>query len=594
MKNFWRIIGLLMLVGVGIAIVRWVRRSSRQKTSAWDMPAPQTAVASRIRALRSNIPGEAASSPPTRERLHPASEPRSASSELPMREVEEQVPDKDMPDQPPSPPPPLPFAIFTRSLEGLETTEQGKRLWLTLQNEAFRQRGEGFREDWAFPLYATRHDFGAPVAKGSRLNVNGTQYALQPFARDVLFNEIPRWSQVQDLSTRLGGTIPAGGLTRQLLEASFQSASGNPLHPDWAFHQLAVSEKIGPALSANYRIKVSDQEYSMQVFACDTLYTPVPHWSDVRRLSETTPGELATALWAETYKTCNVPFLPDTPAHQFAMQEKIGTPLSGVYQIDFEGSLLDIQVFATDVIFAETGGSFTRQCKLSRPDKFALSVAPPAPAAISTPGAQEDAVSNQRPIFALLPVAGQPRISQFYGDTKFCRGAPYYGACQGMHPGIDFAVPEGTPLLSVGYGLVVYAGPSEGAPFGGAPPMIAIVRYGSLYVIYGHSSAMKVQKGQFVGPGDVVTRSGNYGGPHLHFEIRPVPAKLLSNTDPNQPAINPGTTMNPLDYFSADLQPYFERWFNELGGNSHFCRGGLHNQPEIVFGGPVETRPCTN
>lgn len=566
-KDFWRfaIVGLLMLFGLAIVVGRWLRRVSPVSDEQWATAGgPPVSTA---RSLSFSV--------------HPPL-PTAAPA------------DKDIPDEPPPPPPPPPLALFTRSPEGLVGTEQGQRLWVVLQQEAFRQRGEGFREDWAFPLHAARQNLGAPLAKGSRISVDGKEYALQPFARGVLFNEVPQWSEVQNLASLLGGKIADDGLARTVLDAGFQAASGTPLNPGWAFHQRAVSEQLGPPLSGNYRVSVGGQEYSLQVFACDTLYTPVPKWSDVRRLSETPPGELANALWAESYQPCGAPCQPDAPAHQFAVQEKLGTPLSGVYQLDYEGAVFAVQVFATEVIFAEPGGTFMRQSSLGRPARFAPTAPPPAPAVISTPGGPGDAVSSQRPVFAMLPVAGQPRISQLYGYTKFARTAPYYGACQGMHPGIDFAVPEGTPLLAVGYGLVVYAGPTQGAPFGGAPPMIAIVRYGSLYVIYGHSSALRVSKGQLVGPGEVVTLSGTYGGPHLHFEVRPVPAKLLGNADPQQPAVNPGTTMNPLDYFSVEQGAYFERWFGQLGGTSHFCRGGLRDQPEIVFGGPVETRPCTN
>jgi murein DD-endopeptidase MepM/ murein hydrolase activator NlpD len=194
----------------------------------------------------------------------------------------------------------------------------------------------------------------------------------------------------------------------------------------------------------------------------------------------------------------------------------------------------------------------------------------------------------------MLPVAGRPPISQFYGYTRWAagRGRDYYWQCQGRHPGIDFTVPVGTPLLAVAHGVVVYAGHTDSAPFGGARPYIAIVRYGAVYAIYGHSSEVRVQRGQRVRPGEVVTLSGDYGGAHLHFELRPVPERVLHNTDPQQPPINPGCAMNPLDYFSPALTSYFEHWFHENKGNHHFCRGSLRDQDMIWFGGDVDTRPC--
>lgn len=553
MRMLWRLGLLLGVVGIGVAVERALRGGRGRQ------------LASNVVANRS-----LATTPP--------------------------VADKDVSDEPPDPPAPPPLVLTERDLEELRGTEQARQLWLTVQREIYRQRAEGFREDWAFPRYATCHNLGAPLAKGDRVSHNGVDYALQPFPRGTIYNEIPKWSEVRDLNSQLGGTIPGSGLARELLAASFR-ATGTELKEGWAFHQFAVKEQLGPALRGSTRVTVGDKEYSCQVFAGETLYNEVPNWSDVQRLSETPAGELADALWRETYAVSGAGYDASTPQQQAAVSHKLGTPITGPYQIDFEGHAVTIQIFATDTVLADAEGEVMLHSELARPDTFKQQAAPLA--ATIVPGdvsSAADAVSNTRPSFALLPVAGQPRLSQLYGYTKWAAGGgrQYYGACQGRHPGIDFAVPVGTPLLSIAHGLVVYAGPSRGAPFGGSPPMIAIVRYGSLYAIYGHSSQVNVRAGQRVGPGEVVTLSGNYGGPHLHFEVRPVPQRLLANTDLGQPGVNSGVTMNPLDYFNAEMQAYFERWYGQLGGDSHFCRGSLRNQEQITFGGPVDTRPCTN
>jgi hypothetical protein len=138
-----------------------------------------------------------------------------------------------------------------------------------------------------------------------------------------------------------------------------------------------------------------------------------------------------------------------------------------------------------------------------------------------------------------------------------------------------------------------YAGPSEDAPFGGSPPSVVIVRYGNLYAIYQHLSAVTVETGEFVVSGQEMALSGNFGSPQLHFEVRPVPQSMLANTDPDQPGVNPGYAVNPLDYFDAETQAYLESQYDEPGGDSHFCRGSLYDQEQITFGGPVNTRPCT-
>jgi murein DD-endopeptidase MepM/ murein hydrolase activator NlpD len=558
MNRIWRLFGLLAAVGLLSTAIWLLRRTWQQRQR---VPAPQP---------------------------EPARPPQAE----PARPRAPQAPDNTIPDEPPPPPDPRPLALFERSREGIATTEQARRLWLALQQESYRQRAEGFRTDWAFPRYAVRHNLGVPLAYGARLQVGNTEYAFQPYARATIFNEIPHWSKVQNLSRLLDGRIPAGGLARSLLEASF-SAGDISLHEGWAFHRLAVRESLGPALSESYRITVDEQEYSLQVFACDTLYCPVPHWADVRRLSKTAPGALADALWRATYQATNTPYRADAPAHQLASQEKLGAPLSDVYEIDFEGLPIQVQIFAQEAIFAAPEAPFERQSRLARPATFDDDEGPPD-ADDSDSFTAADALGPRRPSFAMLPVAGRPRITQFYGYTQWAagKGRHFYTACQGRHPGIDFWIPIQTKLLAVAHGVVVYAGPTNGAPFGGSPPMIAIVRYGSVYAIYGHSSQVLVQRGQRVRPGDVVSLSGDFGGPHLHFELRPVPEHLLQNTDPQQPAVNPSCAMNPLDYFSSTLNSYFEHWFHEHGANRHFCRGSLRDQDMIWFGGDVDTRPC--
>ncbi|NJN68793.1 MAG: M23 family metallopeptidase, partial [Chloroflexaceae bacterium] len=508
-----------------------------------------------------------------------------------------------------APPPPrrtlfLPL-VWEVSFHPDQDLRDVEAFWYLLQNETFHQRGEGFRKDWAFHRYAVRHRLGAPLAptagKAHYLEVDGKQYGYQPFASDTLLNEIPRWGKVQRLTTLLGGRMPSGGLALKLLEATYR-AVGTELHPDWAFHGFAMAHQLGPALGDSHRITVDGQEYAMQVFAGDTLYCPVPDWFDVRQLSHTPASSeaLYTALWEETCRVSGTPYHPDSPFHLLAASKKLGTPLSGIYPVDLEGTTFMVQVFALDTLYAPADAPESEPLLLSYLVAPAASEEAPEPepekdAPEPDPGEPGDALSRKRPVFTMLPVAGNPRISQFYGYTRFAagRGRAYYGACQGHHPGIDFAVPVGTPLLAIGHGVVVCAGvANRDCPFGGCPPMIAILRYGNVYAIYGHASQVVVRKGQPVRPGDVVGLSGDYGGPHLHFEIRPVPPHLLPSTDPHQPPVNPGHAVNPVDYFAPDIQAYFEQALDRLGRERHFCAGSLRDQEPIIFGGPVDTRPC--
>jgi murein DD-endopeptidase MepM/ murein hydrolase activator NlpD len=86
-----------------------------------------------------------------------------------------------------------------------------------------------------------------------------------------------------------------------------------------------------------------------------------------------------------------------------------------------------------------------------------------------------------------------------------------------MHDGIDLAGPIGSPIVAVGDGVVVEAGPAEG--FG---LWVAIKHANGDYSIYGHMYRYYVKVGQHVRAGQHIADIGNNGrstGPHLHFGI---------------------------------------------------------------------------
>ncbi|WP_314408466.1 transglycosylase family protein [Streptomyces kroppenstedtii] len=112
-------------------------------------------------------------------------------------------------------------------------------------------------------------------------------------------------------------------------------------------------------------------------------------------------------------------------------------------------------------------------------------------------------------------------------------GTPYHAAgsswSKGYHTGVDFPVPTGTSVKSVGAGSVVTAG------WGGSFGYQVVVRHGDgRYTQYAHLSAISVKAGQSVGAGQRIGRSGSTGnssGPHLHFEVRTGPG-FGSDIDP--------------------------------------------------------------
>jgi murein DD-endopeptidase MepM/ murein hydrolase activator NlpD len=86
------------------------------------------------------------------------------------------------------------------------------------------------------------------------------------------------------------------------------------------------------------------------------------------------------------------------------------------------------------------------------------------------------------------------------------------------HKGIDYAAPTGTPIRTVGDGVVEFAGNQRG--YGNA---IEIKHRDNKSTFFAHLSRVGVKKGQKVEQGDIIGAVGTTGfstGPHLHFEFR--------------------------------------------------------------------------
>jgi murein DD-endopeptidase MepM/ murein hydrolase activator NlpD len=89
---------------------------------------------------------------------------------------------------------------------------------------------------------------------------------------------------------------------------------------------------------------------------------------------------------------------------------------------------------------------------------------------------------------------------------------------EACHPGMDIAVPTGTPIRAADGGTVRIAGWT-----GGYGNYTCIQHTATLSSCYGHQSVLKVHVGQHVSQGQIIGLSGSTGfstGPHLHFEAR--------------------------------------------------------------------------
>ncbi|RYF70558.1 MAG: M23 family metallopeptidase, partial [Comamonadaceae bacterium] len=87
-----------------------------------------------------------------------------------------------------------------------------------------------------------------------------------------------------------------------------------------------------------------------------------------------------------------------------------------------------------------------------------------------------------------------------------------------QHNGIDFAAPSGTPVRTVGDGVVDFAGTQSG--YGN---IVIVTHRNKQQTAYAHLSRVDVRPGQTVEQGQTLGAVGATGwatGPHLHFEFR--------------------------------------------------------------------------
>jgi murein DD-endopeptidase MepM/ murein hydrolase activator NlpD len=87
-----------------------------------------------------------------------------------------------------------------------------------------------------------------------------------------------------------------------------------------------------------------------------------------------------------------------------------------------------------------------------------------------------------------------------------------------LHPGVDFSLPPGAPVLAAGGGTVIAAGTD---PVWGV--YVRIRHDGRAETFYAHLKSAGVATGRVVARGQVIGWAGSSGassGPHLHYELR--------------------------------------------------------------------------
>lgn len=132
--------------------------------------------------------------------------------------------------------------------------------------------------------------------------------------------------------------------------------------------------------------------------------------------------------------------------------------------------------------------------------------------------------------------------------------SPFGMRSRGMHRGIDFSMPIGTPLVAVADGVVHLSRTNSGGVNAGYGHYIVIKHDNGLYSLCGHLNRLSpFKETERVRKGQIICESGNTGtssGPHLHFEM-------------HEGRFSFGTTnKDPVFYFPA-LRPIVNRFLDQ-------------------------------
>jgi murein DD-endopeptidase MepM/ murein hydrolase activator NlpD len=123
-------------------------------------------------------------------------------------------------------------------------------------------------------------------------------------------------------------------------------------------------------------------------------------------------------------------------------------------------------------------------------------------------------MTTKKKIEIAPPVKDSPRVSQEFGENP----AVYKQFGLAGHNGIDYAVPEGTPIYACDYGVVEVLN-NDKTGYG----LHIRIKHDWGVSLYGHLLSALVVRDCYITRGQVIGRSNNTGfstGNHLHFGIK--------------------------------------------------------------------------
>lgn len=116
-----------------------------------------------------------------------------------------------------------------------------------------------------------------------------------------------------------------------------------------------------------------------------------------------------------------------------------------------------------------------------------------------------------------VSIAGRP-VTWGWLSSRFGRRTDPFSGRPAWHAGVDFAGKEGSDIISVGSGVVTWAGERYGYGL-----LVEVNHGGGITTRYAHAKEILVSVGDIVKQGEPLAKMGSTGrstGPHVHFEVR--------------------------------------------------------------------------
>lgn len=192
-------------------------------------------------------------------------------------------------------------------------------------------------------------------------------------------------------------------------------------------------------------------------------------------------------------------------------------------------------------------------------------------------------------------MTGWPLPAGYPITTAYGKRGSYWSCSEdsngnGVHTGVDFACPTGTPVYATIAGDIRHR--NYGSAFGShqfaISPDPGVDPFGEGEVFYAHCSE-RLADGTRVEVGDYVGRSGaegNVSGPHLHYEFHPTTKQVWScsvHADPSPtlkaPEAPPDPEPNPPDQIGMTIGFGLATWYSGKKTDSKlvYPDGGWHD-----------------